>query len=438
MTLPLPELEPLGGLRVPDWTERHLPSGLTVIVVPRSTVPLVEVRLWVPFGGAPLAVADLLGETLLTGTGTMSNLEIAAGLQAVGGALWTSVNPDRLLVSGNGLVAGLDRMLEILADVLTGAVYPAQEVATERGRLADRIQVARSQPGHLARVALLRRVYGGHPYAVQTPEPDEVRAVEQVILLELHERRVRPAGATLVLVGDVEPEAALESVAKALAGWDGDEAPAALPPPPPLAPGPLVLSDRPESVQSSLRLALPAVGRTHPDHAPLQLANLIFGGYFSSRWVENIREHKGYSYSPHSGLDHSVAGSLVVVSADVATEVTGPALLETLYELGRLATLPVAPEELEQARQYLLGTLQLSISTQSGLAGLTVMYAGSGLRPDQLGRYVAQLSAATVDDIAEVAARYLAPARAVSVVLGDAGRVESALAAITPVAREER
>jgi predicted Zn-dependent peptidase len=154
--------------------------------------------------------------------------------------------------------------------------------------------------------------------------------------------------------------------------------------------------------------------------------------------VENIREHKGYSYSPHSGLDHSVAGSLVVVSADVATEVTGPALLETLYELGRLATLPVAPEELEQARQYLLGTLQLSISTLSGLAGLTVMYAGSGLRPDQLGRYVAQLSAATVDDIAEVAARYLAPARAVSVVLGDAGRVEPALAAITPVAREER
>ena len=76
-----------------------------------------------------------------------------------------------------------------------------------------------------------------------------------------------------------------------------------------------MLADRPGSVQSSMRLALPAVGRTHPDHAALQLANLVFGGYFSSRWVENIREDKGYTYSPHSVVEHSVAGSALVARA---------------------------------------------------------------------------------------------------------------------------
>jgi zinc protease len=436
MTLPLPDLEPLRELRVPERTERRLPSGLTVIVVRRPTVPLVEMRLWVPFGGAPLAASDVLGETLLAGTETMSNVRIAAELQAVGGALSVSLDPDRLLVSGNGLVTGLDRMLEILAEVLTSARYPDQEVVTERDRLADRIHVARSQPAHLVRVALLRRLFGDHPYAVQTPEPEEVRSVGQLTLRELHDRRVRPAGAFLTLVGDVEPEAALDSAAKALAGWEGGGAPVALPPIPPLRPGPLLLADRPGSVQSSVRLALPAVDRTHPDHAPLQLANLVFGGYFSSRWVENLREEKGYSYGPHSAVDHSVAGSVVVVAAEVATEVTAPALLETLYELGRMATVPVTQAELEQARQYLLGTLQLGMSTQAGLANWVTTFAGFGLGLDHLGRYAADLAEATLDDVSGAAARYLAPAGAVTVVLGDAAEVESRLALLTPVARE--
>lgn len=436
MTRPLPALEPLGELKLPETAERQLPNGLTVIVIRRPTVPLVELRLRVPFGRAGLAESTVLAQTLLSGTGTMSNVQIAAELQSIGGALAASVDPDRLLVSGNGLVTGLDRGLAILAQVLTDATYPAEEVQTERERLADRIQVARSQPAHLARVALLKRMYGDHPYAVQTPEPEQVRAIGTDQLRELHDARIHPAGATLVLVGDLDPEGALESAAKAFGGWDGGGGAGELPATPPLEPGPLLLADRPDSVQSSLRVALPAVTRTHPDHAALQLANLVFGGYFSSRWVENIREDKGYSYGPHSSVEHAVAGSAVVVAAEVATEVTAPALLETTYELGRLATAPPTEAELTQARQYTLGTLQLGISTQSGLAGLASTYAGFGLRLDYLARHARALESATVDDVAAAAARYLAPAKAAVVVLGDATRVESGLAALGPVARE--
>lgn len=435
-TRELPELEPPGALQLPDTVEATLPTGLTVLVIRRPTVPLVELRLRVPFARAEVADASVLAQTLLSGTDSMSNVQIAAELQTIGGALSAGVDPDRLLVSGNGLVSGLDRGLAILAEVLTGASYPAGEVVTERERLADRIQVARSQPSHLARVALLRRIYGSHPYAVQTPEPEQVREVGSDRLQELHGVRVHPAGATLVLVGDLDPAAALDSAATALAGWDGGGAPVELPPTPPLEPGPLVLADRPDAVQSSLRLALPAVGRTHPDHAPLQLANLVFGGYFSSRWVENIREDKGYTYGPHSAVEHSVAGSALVVAAEVATEVTAPALLETSYELGRLATLPPTAAELEQARQYALGTLQLGMSTQSGLASLASTYAGFGLRLDYLARHAEALAKATVDDVAAAAASYLAPAKAVTVVLGDATRVETGLAGLGPVTRE--
>jgi zinc protease len=437
MTRELPPLGPNRALKLPRTVERTLSNGLTVIAIRRPAVPLVEVRLRVPFARTHLARAAVLTQTLLSGTAEMSTVDIAAELQKVGGGLSAGADPDRLLLSGNALVAGLDRLLDIMASVLTGAVYPAPEVATERERLADRIRVARSQPAHLAREALLKRIYGKHPYGVQTPTPDQVKAVGPAALRTLHAERVHPSGATLVVVGDLTPEKAIDAAERALASWNGAGKDADLPEVPELRPGPLTLVDRPGAVQSSLRLALPAVPRTHPDHAALQLANLVFGGYFSSRWVENIREDKGYTYGPHSMIEHAVAGSSLTVAAEVATEVTAPALLETTYELGRLASLPPADHELEQARQYALGTLQLGMSTQAGLAGLAITYAGFGLRLDYLAEHAGRLAKATRDDVAAAATTYLAPAKAVAVVLGDADRVEAGLAALTPLVRTE-
>lgn len=433
MTHVLPALAPTRKLHLPRQAERTLPNGLTVLAIRRPAVPLVELRLWIPFGGAPLARSAVLSQTLFAGTGERSSVELAAELQTVGGGLSAGVDPDRLMISGNGLVTGTDRILDLLAEVLTGAAYPAEEVTTERDRLIDRIQVAQSQPAHLAREALLKRMYGGHPYAVQTPEPEQVQAVEPGHLRSLHDTWIGPAGAILVMVGDLQPERALDTAERALGDWAGGGGAETLPATPELRIEPLLLVDRPGSVQSSVRLALPAVPRTHPDHPALQLANLIFGGYFSSRWVENIREDKGYTYGPHSLIEHSVAGSVLVAAAEVATEVTGPALLETSYELGRLASLPPGEDELEQARRYALGTLQLGISTQAGLASLASAYAGNGLRLEFLAQYAADLARLSRADVAAAAATYLAPSRAVTVVLGDADRVHGPLAALLPV-----
>jgi len=428
-------LGPTRELTLPPTAERTLPNGLTVIVLRRPSVPLVELRLRIPFAKADLAGTSLLTQTLFSGTTTLSTVDIAAELQSVGGALGAGADPDRLLVSGNALVDGLSRLLRVLADVLSNATYPADEVGTERDRLVDRIQVAQSQPAHLARVALLKRVYDTHPYAVQTPAPEEVKEVTPDQLLALHAERLHPDGSVLVLVGDIEPEGAIDQVESALGGWSGAGPRIELPIAPQPAPGPLTLVDRPGSVQSSMRLALPGIPRTHPDHAALQLANLVFGGYFSSRWVENIREDKGYTYGPHSLIEHSIAGTILVVSAEVATEVTAPALLETWYELGRLASLPPRQDELDQARQYALGTLQLGMSTQAGLAGLVSTYAGYGLRLTYLADHAARLAATTLEEVAVASAKYLAPARAATVVLGDADRIAAPLSGLSTVER---
>jgi predicted Zn-dependent peptidase len=196
---------------------------------------------------------------------------------------------------------------------------------------------------------------------------------------------------------------------------------------------PLLVVDRPGSVQTSLRLAGDALPRQDARYPALQLANLIFGGYFSSRWVENIREDKGYTYSPRSSIDHAVLGSSFLASADVATEVTAAAVLETLYELGRMASTSVTAAELESVRQYAIGTMALGTSTQAGLASTLTGLIGAGLEIDWLASHVASLQAVTIDDVAAVAAEFLAPRKLVGVAVGDAAKIVGPLAGIIDV-----
>jgi zinc protease len=434
----VPPLGPPPRVRSPRVAERTLDSGLRVVAVRKPAVPLVELRLRVPFTGtAPTypARATLLADTMLTGTVRRSQVELAEALQALGASLSVSVDADRLLLGGAVLSTGLRPLLDLVAEVLTGATYPADRVTAERRRLLDRIAIARSQPSVLAREALRRRLFGDHPYARELPDLDTLAAVTPAQLRRLHGQRVVPAGAVLVLVGDLSPARALDVATAALHGWTG-EAGRALPRPlPRVRPGPTVLVHRPGSVQSSIRLGGAALGRDDPAYPALQLANLVFGGYFSSRLVENIREDKGYTYSPHSRIDHGAAGSTLVVEADVATDVTAPALLEIGYELGRMAALRVTQSELDDVRQYAVGSLSLSVATQAGLASTLTGLLGVGLTADWLREHPVRLAKVTVDDVAEVADRILAPSRLAAVVLGDAEATEQRIAALCPVER---
>src|SRR5205085_12432774 len=138
-----------------------------------------------------------------------------------GAELSVSADPDRLLYSTTLLPGGLGPVLELLAELLTSAAYPGDRVEAERGRVAERIAIARSQPGVIARTALAARRYGGHPYAVQLPDPELVLDVRAPALRRMHREHLLPAGSSLVLVGDLQPKDATGAVADALAGWVG-------------------------------------------------------------------------------------------------------------------------------------------------------------------------------------------------------------------------
>jgi predicted Zn-dependent peptidase len=437
MTAPslLPRVAPPRAVRLPTVAERTLSNGLRVLAVRRAGVPLVELRLRIPFAGAGhqyTARATLLAETLLSGTPLRDRRQLAVDVQGLGGALSTSVDADRLAIAGSALATGLGQLLEIVSDVVTSATYPKSEVTGERDRMVQELMMARSQPSVLAREALLGRLYPGHPYGSDLPAADAVADVKAGALRKLHAKRVSPAGAILTLVGDLRPAQALDAVEKALGSWRGDPA-KGVPKPPKHRPGPLLLVDRPGAVQTNIRLGGPAVPRTDPRYAALQLANTVYGGYFTSRLVSNIREDKGYTYSPRSGIEHPVAGSRLTVAADVATEVTGPAMLEVLYELGRISLLPVGAAELDAARSYASGTLALSTATAAGLASTLSMLAGAGVGLEYLKEHPAALAKVTPEDVLEVAAELFAPSHLVAVLLGDADKVRGPLEALGEV-----
>ncbi|MBC7679693.1 MAG: insulinase family protein, partial [Pseudorhodobacter sp.] len=175
----VPALAKAKPLRLPTVSDTTLDNGLRVLAVRRAGVPLVELRLRVPFaapaakgGGRHVARAALLGDTLLSGTQHRTASQLAVDVQSLGGQLSASTVADRLAFGGSVLPTGLAGLLTLLAEVLTSASYPGSEVEGERDRLVQELAIARSQAGVIAREALMGRMYAGHPYALDLPTAD--------------------------------------------------------------------------------------------------------------------------------------------------------------------------------------------------------------------------------------------------------------------------
>jgi zinc protease len=389
-----------------------LPNGLDVIVERHPTVPLVELRLWIPFAWTPPAPAVLLSETVLGGTAHRTAAELTEAIAATGGALSASVDADRLLIAGTAHADELDALLALVAETVTSASYPTDVVARQRNMSAHNAMVVKSLPAMRAFEALNDRLYGSHPYGLPSPTAEEIAAVTADDLRTLHAERVRPHGATLVLVGDVDA-GATDRAERALAGWTGTGGPATLHPVPEITPGPIERVHDPLAAQAMLRVVLPSVRRDHPDYAAVALANLVLGGYFSSRLVANLREDKGLSYAPKSEHVHVRATSLLLVSVDSAHGEA--ALTEVLAELDRLSSL--THDEVEHARRHVLGSMRVRAATQPGVTNTLLDLVTQQLDLDLPGRLLDRFASVTLDDVAQAAARHLAPAQAAGVLL---------------------
>lgn len=440
MTLAAPPPGALPSLELGELADQRLPSGMRVVAVRRSAVPLVQLRLAIPLGDVRAshgATLRLLPKMLLAGTRARSGSELAAAIQAIGASVDALADVDHLLLAASAPARRLPELLGLLTDMVVNPAFRSAEVAGERERVAQEVLQESANPAAAATRALQAELFPQHPYADRLPGVAAVRRTGRGALERFHEEHVRPSGSTLVVVGDVDPAEAVDAVGGVLGAWTptpaatgSDELP--VPRTPRGTSGVLVIH-RPGAVQSNVRVGRRCPGRGDPAFPALQLAVTALGGSFISRIVANLRERHGYTYAPRAGVDEHQLATAVTVLADVATEVTAKALTELRYELARMVTAEITSEELEGSRRYLIGSIAMAASTQAGLADALSDVVTKGLDPSYLQRFVQELSELDASTVADAAIRSLAPVGMTTVIVGDATVIDGDLSPLDEV-----
>ncbi|HEV8268171.1 MAG TPA: pitrilysin family protein [Thermoanaerobaculia bacterium] len=440
----LPKLAAERPLSPPAVSAKTLGNGLTVWVVNRRGVPLVNVTLVVK-GGRTLDEKDqagfsnLLAEGLKEGTATKTGAQIADTLQGAGAELSTGAGSDSIAVSATGVAEKLDVLLSTVADVAAHPAFPKSAVERVKANALEELATSETDPEFVAVRSLRRQVYGAHPYAVDSPTKQSIERTTPELLRREAARRLVPERALLLVVGEVEPENASRLAAAAFGSWArGSEA---LPPARAATPAresreALVVS-RPGSVQSVLAFGGVGISRTDPEAAALEVAEAIYGGAFSSRLVSNLREEKGYAYSPYAVARSAPQGGLIATVAAVRNEVTGAAASEILYEMSRIATTDPSDEELERARGHQIGSRVLSLQSNAAVAGELADLFRNGLSPADIGKPIEALTKVTAKDVRRVAKKHLTPYAMRLVVVGDLPAVKEELAPIVPIVEEK-
>jgi zinc protease len=406
-------------------TEKKLDNGLTVVLVPLHNVPKVEADLTfltgrgVAYKEKP-GVAPLAARVLSEGTAKRNSKQIKEELRAMGGDLNVTTDVDATTIASSALSDFTPKLFELLSDIAEHPSYPKDEVELAKSNFANEIEEQRSQPFFLAQEQLAKALFGATPYGFTVPDPKALPKVTAESLREFAKAHFVPNDAVLIVVGDIEPDTALAEVKKAFGGWArGPNAPPAAGTYPKREKRTIYFVDRPGSVQSTIFFGAPAPARKSPDYIALRTADTIFGGAFYSRLTRNIREAKGYTYSPGSSAYLRRYAGEVTVSAAVRNEVTGPTILEILYELDRMRVEPVTQDELDSAKSYSNGTMALELESQAGFASRIRTIYVYDLPRDFLKTFADKVNAVTPAEIQRAAAKYFDTYRGAIVIVGD-------------------
>ncbi|MFI6660839.1 M16 family metallopeptidase [Streptomyces sp. NPDC050523] len=424
----LPPVGPVPELVLPPTADVRLPSGLRVVALRHASIPMAELRLAVPLDAVSFrtaAVHELLAATLLHGTARHDRESITDGLARDGAVLSASRSSRWLGVSGSGPAAALPALLRVLGECLAGARHADPEVRAARERAVRQVATTRRQPHLLASEALIGHLYGPMPRMTDVPHAADLAAVTAEEVRAAHRDAVRPDRAVLVLVGDLDPVHAAALAARALGEWPAGgslpplpNAPHILQTPETGRPG-VARIHRPGAVQSQIRLVRPALDRNHPGFAALTLANIVFGGYFSSRLVADVRERHGLAYRCESAFHDHLDRLVISLEADTATASAAGTLRRMRHVLRGMAERPPSEAETEAARCYVTGMTALATSSQQAWASTLLLSLTLGQEPDRIAHFLDELATVTTADVAAAAARFYDPTDYHGVVLGD-------------------
>jgi predicted Zn-dependent peptidase len=416
-----------------------LDNGLEVSLVRWGTIPKTTVRLVVRGGNAAEQpgenyLADITGAYLQEGTTTRGAAALARDFAEMGSGIGVSVGAEQTTISTDVLGERAADAVRLLADVARNPSFPESELPRLKANAVRQISIARSRPGTIADERFRSILYGDHPFGRPLPSEATVNGFTVEQIRRFHAGTFGAARSRLYVVGVFDSAAVARAVREAFGDWARGTPPAALPAPKFPSVRQVAVIDRPKAVQSTLYLGLPVVDPSKPDWVPLQVTNSLLGGSFGSRITTNIREQKGYTYSPFSTLVSHTGDAYWVQIADVTTNVTGPSIKEILSETERLRSEAPPRDELLGIQRNIAGIFTIQNSSRAGIAGQLGFVDQHGLGDEYLRGYVRNVLAVTPADVQRIARSYLVPDRMSLVVVGDTTVVNEQIAPWATVA----
>jgi zinc protease len=409
--LPVPKLE------VGEVVRETLSNGLSLLVVPRHDLPIVDVALTLPTGDLDnpieqVGLADLVADMLRRGAGKRSALQIAQAVDGVGGSLEARVDRDYTELRCRARAGDLGLCLELLADQAMRPTFPEPELKQARTELiASHVHEIKDDIGALAALHGHNAYFGDLDARGRPISERSATSVRRADLAKFHADRFRPDGATLVVSGDV----ALDKL-RTLIGRPGGFArwvsrgPLLVRAPATPAAHPLRvrLVDKPDATQTAIVLVGPGIAHRSPDLFALEYVDYVLaGGDFSSRLMNVVRSAGGKAYGVQSRFEKHRDPGVFQVATQTRVAESGRTLRLILGEIDKLRRDGATAAELEETRGNLVGQMAISLETPRDLAHALWRAQHDGLPPDHVEKATTNLAAVTLESVKRACARYL-------------------------------
>ncbi|SFR45784.1 Predicted Zn-dependent peptidase [Robiginitalea myxolifaciens] len=426
------EMPPQGGtpknFNLPEKEVITFDNGLELVMIPYGSIPKASIQFSIKTGNInesaeQVWICDLMADLMEEGSTTMSSQEVANAMAGMGGNLNIGVGVHTSSLSTSVLYEFAPDAIKLMADVLRNPAFPEAELDRLKSDMKRSLAVQLSRPRAQAQRDFLAAIYPDHPYGRVYPEDDMIDSYSVADIKAFYEAQFGAKRTTVYVAGNFDADAVKEAVEMALGDWrEGAEAnyPIAQ-----VASSPQVkIIDRPGAPQSTIFYGLPVPDPSDPDYLALDVTNSILGGSFASRITSNIREDKGYTYSPTSIMASNYKTGLWYERADVTTEHTGASLDEIKKEITRLQEEPPSAEELEGIINYESGIFVLQNSSPNGIIGQLIFLDTHELDESFLTNKVANMHAVSPEQVSELTRKYIRPQDMFLIVVGDKEKIE--------------
>ena len=405
-----------------------LDNGVVLLALEQPSLPMVSIELLIDAGSRYDAAgqegaANLAARLLTYGTQRRSALQISDALDFLGASLSTGCGENLASINMTILKKDLSAGLALLTEVLTQSTFPQEEIERQKQEIIASLRAREEEPGDIAERRFAAGLFPRSPYGrpVEGTESSVV-AIPQKGLREFYQRNYRPNRTIMAIVGDISADEMESVLNQAFRSWKKGE-PGAKPVAPATgAPGMIRVNK--DLTQANIIMGHEGITRSNPDYYAVQVMNNILGGGgFSSRAVESIRNQRGLVYSVYSHFNADKSHGSFQFVMQTQNESAREAMRLAHEEIERIRREPVSEQELNDAKDYLIGSFPLRLDTNRKLANFFAQVEFYQLGLDYPDHYADFIRVVKREDVLRVAKRYLQPEKLITVIVGNQKRI---------------